>query len=152
MWGTSHPIVRNSTADTFMTLLQHCRNLAPEYEKTAKSFNSLVPLYAIDCDAEENKPLCGQQVGRLLRILGHCEILIVRVGCTRIPHSKSTRKSCQSHFMELTMFPSFSREGPKRRQLNTGASVPRRRCSVGRWVRFLTGSRGSRRTAMSQNG
>jgi len=39
----------------------HCKNLAPEYEKTAKSFNSLVPLYAIDCDAEENKPLCGQQ-------------------------------------------------------------------------------------------
>jgi len=39
----------------------HCRNLAPEYEKAAKSFNSLVPLYAIDCDAEENKPLCGQQ-------------------------------------------------------------------------------------------
>jgi len=39
----------------------HCRNLAPEYEKAAKSFKSLVPLYAVDCDAEENKPLCGQQ-------------------------------------------------------------------------------------------
>ena len=42
---------------------QHCRNLAPEYEKVAKSFNNLVPLYAVDCDAEANKPLCGQQVG-----------------------------------------------------------------------------------------
>jgi len=39
----------------------HCRNLAPEYERTAKSFNGLVPLYAIDCDAEANKQLCGQQ-------------------------------------------------------------------------------------------
>jgi len=39
----------------------HCKSLAPEYEKAAKSFNSLVPLYAIDCDAEANKPLCGQQ-------------------------------------------------------------------------------------------
>ncbi|KAF9779247.1 thioredoxin-like protein [Thelephora terrestris] len=39
----------------------HCRNLAPEYEKTAKSFNGLVPLYAIDCDAQANKQFCGQQ-------------------------------------------------------------------------------------------
>lgn len=39
----------------------HCRNLAPEYEKAAKLFNGLVPLYAVDCDAEANKPLCGQQ-------------------------------------------------------------------------------------------
>jgi len=39
----------------------HCKNLVPEYEKAAKSFNSLVPLYAVDCDAEANKPLCGQQ-------------------------------------------------------------------------------------------
>ena len=47
---------------------QHCKNLAPEYEKAAKSFNSLVPLYAVDCDAEANKPLCGQQVGVFLEI------------------------------------------------------------------------------------
>ena len=46
---------------------QHCRNLAPEYEKTAKSFNGLVPLYAIDCDADANKQLCGQQVRVVLR-------------------------------------------------------------------------------------
>ena len=55
----------NSPADTSTVFPQHCRDLAPEYEKTAKSFNSLVPLYAVDCDAEANKPLCGQQVGGL---------------------------------------------------------------------------------------
>ena len=45
---------------------QHCRNLAPEYETVAKSFKSLVPLYAVDCDAEENKPLYGQQASEHL--------------------------------------------------------------------------------------
>jgi len=39
----------------------HCKNLVPEYEKAAKSFNGLVQFYAVDCDAEENKLLCGQQ-------------------------------------------------------------------------------------------
>lgn len=41
--------------------LQHCKNLAPEYLKAAKSMDPLVKFYAVDCDEEKNKPLCGQQ-------------------------------------------------------------------------------------------
>ncbi|KAJ3031534.1 UNVERIFIED_CONTAM: protein disulfide isomerase (PDI) protein [Siphonaria sp. JEL0065] len=38
----------------------HCKNLAPEYKKAADSLKGLAKLVAIDCDAEANKPLCGQ--------------------------------------------------------------------------------------------
>jgi len=58
-----------STPDNVHDLQQHCKNLAPEYEKVAKSFNNLVPLYAMDCDAEANKALCGQQVSESRRSL-----------------------------------------------------------------------------------
>jgi protein disulfide-isomerase A6 len=36
--------------------------MAPEYSKAAKGLDPLIPLYAIDCDAEKNKRLCGEQV------------------------------------------------------------------------------------------
>jgi len=39
----------------------HCKNLTPEYIKAAKSLDPLVPFYAVDCDAEENKQLCSEQ-------------------------------------------------------------------------------------------
>ncbi|KAG5634978.1 hypothetical protein H0H81_000156 [Sphagnurus paluster] len=39
----------------------HCKNLAPEYHKVAKSFHPLLPVYAVDCDANENKRLCGEE-------------------------------------------------------------------------------------------
>ncbi|KAG6827186.1 hypothetical protein H0H92_012851 [Tricholoma furcatifolium] len=39
----------------------HCQRLAPEYSKAAKALHPLVPVYAVDCDAEENKRLCGEQ-------------------------------------------------------------------------------------------
>ncbi|KAH8810443.1 disulfide isomerase, partial [Flagelloscypha sp. PMI_526] len=39
----------------------HCQKMAPEYAKAAKGLNPLVPAYAIDCDEEKNKPLCGEQ-------------------------------------------------------------------------------------------
>ncbi|KAG5641875.1 hypothetical protein DXG03_004015 [Asterophora parasitica] len=39
----------------------HCQRMVPEYSKAAKGLNPLVPVYAVDCDAQENKRLCGEQ-------------------------------------------------------------------------------------------
>lgn len=39
----------------------HCQRMAPEYSKAALSLHPLVPLYAVDCDDEGNKRLCGEQ-------------------------------------------------------------------------------------------
>ena len=39
----------------------HCQRLVPEYSKAATGLHPMVPLYAVDCDAEENKRLCGEQ-------------------------------------------------------------------------------------------
>jgi protein disulfide-isomerase A6 len=36
--------------------------MAPEYIKAAKGLDPLIPLYAVDCDADKNKQLCAQQV------------------------------------------------------------------------------------------
>lgn len=38
----------------------HCQNLKPAYEKAARNLNGLAKVAAINCDEEENKPLCGQ--------------------------------------------------------------------------------------------
>jgi protein disulfide-isomerase A6 len=38
----------------------HCQNLKPAYEKAAKNLEGLAKVAAINCDDEENKPLCGQ--------------------------------------------------------------------------------------------
>ena len=42
--------------------MQHCKSLSPEYSKASKSLAPLVPLYAVDCDDDKNKPLCSEQV------------------------------------------------------------------------------------------
>jgi len=39
----------------------HCQRMAPEYSKAAGNLSPLVPFYAVDCDAEVNKPLCASQ-------------------------------------------------------------------------------------------
>lgn len=39
--------------------------MAPEYSRAAKSLSPLIPLYAVDCDAQENKQLCSEQVRTL---------------------------------------------------------------------------------------
>ncbi|KAF2403959.1 thioredoxin-domain-containing protein [Trichodelitschia bisporula] len=38
----------------------HCKNLQPAYEKAAKSLAGLAKVAAVNCDEDENKPLCGQ--------------------------------------------------------------------------------------------
>ncbi|KAG1812870.1 thioredoxin-like protein [Suillus subaureus] len=39
----------------------HCQRMAPEYSKAAENMSPLIPFYAVDCDAELNKRLCGEQ-------------------------------------------------------------------------------------------
>jgi len=39
----------------------HCQRLVPEMSKAAASMDPLVPFYAVDCDADANKQLCGSQ-------------------------------------------------------------------------------------------
>ncbi|CAE6420020.1 unnamed protein product [Rhizoctonia solani] len=39
----------------------YCQRLTPEYSKAAESLAGIIPFYAIDCDAQENKQLCGEQ-------------------------------------------------------------------------------------------
>jgi len=39
----------------------HCQRLAPDYLKVAAGMDPLVPFYAVDCDAADNKQLCASQ-------------------------------------------------------------------------------------------
>ncbi|THH12077.1 hypothetical protein EW145_g241 [Phellinidium pouzarii] len=39
----------------------HCQRMAPEYSKAALGLHPLVPMYAVDCDAAQNKRLCADQ-------------------------------------------------------------------------------------------
>ncbi|KAJ6561210.1 thioredoxin-like protein [Mycena vulgaris] len=39
----------------------HCQKMVPEYSKAALGMHPLIPLYAVDCDDEKNKRLCGEQ-------------------------------------------------------------------------------------------
>lgn len=38
----------------------HCKNLGPEYTAAAQSLTPLIPFYAVDCDASQNKALCAE--------------------------------------------------------------------------------------------
>ncbi|KAE8412528.1 hypothetical protein BDV36DRAFT_271415 [Aspergillus pseudocaelatus] len=38
----------------------HCQNLKPAYEKAAKNLDGLANVAAVNCDDDENKPLCGR--------------------------------------------------------------------------------------------
>ncbi|GMK60113.1 hypothetical protein CspeluHIS016_0903300 [Cutaneotrichosporon spelunceum] len=38
----------------------HCKNMAPEYSSAASSLEPLIPFYAVDCDASQNKALCAE--------------------------------------------------------------------------------------------
>jgi len=39
----------------------HCQRMVPEYSKAALGLYPLVPTYAVDCDKQSNKKLCGEQ-------------------------------------------------------------------------------------------
>ncbi|KWU46213.1 thioredoxin-domain-containing protein [Rhodotorula sp. JG-1b] len=38
----------------------YCKKLAPDYDKVADSLKGLVNIVSVDCDADSNKPLCGE--------------------------------------------------------------------------------------------
>jgi len=66
---------------------QHCQRMAPEYSKAAENLSPLIPFYAVDCDAELNKRLCGEQVRIALRF--NAVVSDTRSGCSRIPNTQS---------------------------------------------------------------
>ncbi|KAI2641010.1 thioredoxin-domain-containing protein [Xylaria nigripes] len=53
----------------------HCQNLKPAYEKAAKNLEGLAKVAAVNCDEEENKPLCGA-----MGVQGFPTLKIVRPG------------------------------------------------------------------------
>ncbi|KAI1321965.1 thioredoxin-domain-containing protein [Xylariaceae sp. FL0255] len=55
----------------------HCQNLKPSYEKAAKNLEGLAKVAAVNCDEEENKPLCGS-----MGVQGFPTLKIVRPGKT----------------------------------------------------------------------
>ena len=65
----------------------HCKQLAPTYEKVAKNLNGLVKVGAVDCDAEDNKALCGKQGVR-----GYPTLKVFPVDKTFNPYTKKTVK------------------------------------------------------------
>lgn len=56
----------------------HCQNLKPAYEKAAKNLDGLAKVAAINCDEDENKPLCGQ-----FGVQGFPTLKIVRPGAKK---------------------------------------------------------------------
>ncbi|KAJ8105808.1 hypothetical protein ONZ43_g7277 [Nemania bipapillata] len=53
----------------------HCKNLKPAYEKAAKNLEGLAKVAAVNCDEEENKPLCG-----MMGVQGFPTLKIIRPG------------------------------------------------------------------------
>ncbi|KAK8203662.1 hypothetical protein IWZ01DRAFT_91090 [Phyllosticta capitalensis] len=56
----------------------HCKNLKPAYEKAAKNLAGLAQVAAVNCDDEDNKPLCGQ-----MGVQGFPTLKVVRPGKKR---------------------------------------------------------------------
>jgi len=69
----------------------HCQRLTPEFERAARSLSPLVPFYAIDCDADENKPLCGSQ-----GVQGFPTIKSFPKGITGVPHDYKLERSADA--------------------------------------------------------
>ncbi|KZP01518.1 thioredoxin-like protein [Calocera viscosa TUFC12733] len=72
----------------------HCQKMSPEYERAARSLSPLVPFYAVDCDAEENKPLCGSQ-----GVKGFPTIKSFPKGLKGVPHDYQQERTA-SAFIE----------------------------------------------------
>ncbi|KAF2763657.1 hypothetical protein EJ03DRAFT_332553 [Teratosphaeria nubilosa] len=62
----------------------HCKALQPHYERAAKQLKGLAQVAAVNCDAEENKPFCGQ-----MGVQGFPTLKIVKPG--RIKDGKKGR-------------------------------------------------------------
>ncbi|KZT50984.1 thioredoxin-like protein [Calocera cornea HHB12733] len=69
----------------------HCKKLSPEYERAARSLSPLVPFYAVDCDAEENKPVCGAQ-----GVKGFPTIKSFPKGLKGVPHDYNQERSANA--------------------------------------------------------
>ncbi len=39
----------------------HCKTLVPEYSTASDSLSPMIPFYAVDCDADENKGICAKE-------------------------------------------------------------------------------------------
>ncbi|GEM07541.1 hypothetical protein Rt10032_c03g1558 [Rhodotorula toruloides] len=57
------PNVKHLTTRTFKNAVHscgYCKKLAPEYDRVADSLKGIINVVSVDCDADENKPLCGE--------------------------------------------------------------------------------------------
>ncbi|OJJ86620.1 putative disulfide isomerase [Aspergillus glaucus CBS 516.65] len=57
---SNHTSVSNLLITFYAPWCGHCQSLKPAYEKAAKNLDGLAKVAAINCDDDDNKPLCGQ--------------------------------------------------------------------------------------------
>ncbi|EJD48123.1 thioredoxin-like protein [Auricularia subglabra TFB-10046 SS5] len=72
----------------------HCQRMAPELTQVARGLDPLVPVYAVDCDAEANKQLCAQQM-----IKGFPTVKMFPRGIKVPPQEFQMERTAQNLFM-----------------------------------------------------
>lgn len=70
--------MRGQIVEFYAPWCGHCQNLKPAYEKAAKNLDGLAKVAAVNCDEDENKPLCGQ-----FGVQGFPTLKIVRPGAKK---------------------------------------------------------------------